>query len=221
MVTMFLLNPAALLFIQLLFTCQVFAVVGNLTVDDSHKLASLGASVMFTCNKSTTNLTQIHWSKDRFRFTHSISRNETFSNFTSDRFRIDVNLPSTLNIFNAQHDDAGVYTCALADSSGLWTIKWNLTVSEKPEEIGADIGSLWYFVYILTSVIGLFLLGIVSVVCLCRRMRAKTPNQEQIHLESAAAENQLPQTQSGAERRTNNKRRSQYMERLNSIYAAY
>uniref|UniRef100_UPI0037E90DDF uncharacterized protein isoform X2 n=1 Tax=Semicossyphus pulcher TaxID=241346 RepID=UPI0037E90DDF len=88
-------------------------------------------------------------------------------------------------------------------------------------EIGADIGSLWYFVYILTSVIGLFLLGIVSVVCLCRRMRAKTPNQEQIHLESAAAENQLPQTQSGAERRTNNKRRSQYMERLNSIYAAY
>ncbi|XP_044074074.1 uncharacterized protein LOC122886147 isoform X1 [Siniperca chuatsi] len=161
-VIMFSLNQAALLFIQLLLTYQVFA--GTHPFDHRDVLVSRGDSVMFTCNISNANTTQISWTKGRFVFTYSILHNQTFSNFTSHRLRIDLNLPSKLNIFSVQHDDAGLYVCNVTGKRGLATTEWNLTVSEKPEEISQR----WYFLYILTPAIGFLLCGFTPAVCLCR-----------------------------------------------------
>lgn len=102
-------------------------------VDPKIILVSRGDSVVFTCNISKGKVTHINWTKGRFHLAHSISNNQTFSNFTSDRLIIDLNSPSKLNIFNAQHDDAGLYRCCVSDRTGLRTAAWNLTVSEKLE----------------------------------------------------------------------------------------
>ncbi|KAG7999552.1 hypothetical protein GBF38_000555, partial [Nibea albiflora] len=175
-----------------------------------------GDSVSFTCNTSKANITQINWTKDRFLF-YAVRKNQTVSNFTSHRLRIDQNFPSVLNVSDAQHEDEGLYKCVVTAISGLRTIQWNLTVSEKPE----GVSSSWYFPYILASVIGLLLCGIVSAVCLCRKLGARTPEQnpvqDQTDLESGGEV--VPQESRG--RRTDNRKRSEYMERLNSIYDVY
>uniref|UniRef100_A0A3B4YDC1 Ig-like domain-containing protein n=1 Tax=Seriola lalandi dorsalis TaxID=1841481 RepID=A0A3B4YDC1_SERLL len=102
---------------------------------DEHRniTVSRGEPVMFTCNLSMITITQITWIKDRFIFSDFISKNQNFSNFTSDRLKIDSGFPSTLNIFNAQHDDAGLYRCNVTGRNGTWTATWNLAVTEKPE----------------------------------------------------------------------------------------
>ncbi|XP_038575768.1 uncharacterized protein LOC119903597 [Micropterus salmoides] len=214
-VIMFSLNQAARISIQLLVMCQVFA---GTQVDHRDVLVSRGESVMFTCNISKENSMQISWTKSRTLFVYTVVHNLTFSNLTSHRLRIDLNLPLNLNIFNAQHEDAGLYTCNVVGTDGPKTIEWNLTVSNKPEEINSS----WYFLYILTP--GLFLCGFTSAVCLCRKHGFRTPYQnpvqDQFHLQSEG-EVVLPQTQDGTDSRTNNEQRSQYMERLNSVYGLY
>ncbi|XP_044074072.1 uncharacterized protein LOC122886145 isoform X5 [Siniperca chuatsi] len=146
-VIMFSLNQAALLFIQLLLTYQVFAVLGTHPFDHRDVLVSRGDSVMFTCNISNANTTQINWTK--------------------------------------------------------------------------EISPSWYFLYMLTPAIGFLLCGFTPAVCLCRKLRTRTPNQnpvqDQFHLQSEG-EVVLRQPQGGTDSRTNNQQRSQYMERVNSIY---
>ncbi|XP_022596658.1 uncharacterized protein LOC111218572 isoform X3 [Seriola dumerili] len=161
---MFHLKQAALLSIQLLLICHVFA--GHYPDEHRNILVSRGDPVMFTCN----------------------------------------------------HDDTGLYRCDVNGVNGTSTATWNLTVSEKPEEM-TDFHS-WYLLYILTTVTGLLLCGITSAVCLCRIRRTRTQNQDsaqdQFHLQSGG-EVVLTQLQDDTDSRRNNKR-SQYMERLNSIY---
>ncbi|XP_038576019.1 uncharacterized protein LOC119903843 [Micropterus salmoides] len=213
---MFRLNQATLIFFQVLVTCQVFAGTGIHQVDYRDVLVSRGASIMFTCNTYNENATQITWTKGRTFFVYSVVHNLTFSNLTSHRLRIDLNLPSKLDIFNAQHDDAGLYTCHVVDTDGPKTIEWNLTVSNKPEDISP---SRWYFLYILTSVIGLLLCGFTSAVCFCRKSWTKTPNQDlansrtlsnvQYHAQLGGESLQVapPPLQSCAEYRMNHKNR--------------
>ncbi|XP_022596657.1 uncharacterized protein LOC111218572 isoform X2 [Seriola dumerili] len=114
---MFHLKQAALLSIQLLLICHVFA--GHYPDEHRNILVSRGDPVMFTCN----------------------------------------------------HDDAGLYRCNVNGADGTSTATWNLTVSEKPEEI-IDF-HLWYLLYILTTVTGLLLCGITSAVCLCSFISAE------------------------------------------------
>ncbi|XP_032386023.1 uncharacterized protein LOC116698295 [Etheostoma spectabile] len=166
MAIMFSLNQAALLSFQVLIMCQVFA------VEHRNMLVSRGDPVILTCNISTTNATQITWTKGRFVFSYLVFLNMTFSNFTSHN--IDVNLPTKLNISSVQYDDTGLYKCDIFDKRGSWTIKWNLTVSREPEEISP----LWSFLHILTAVTGL-LCVFTSAVCLYRKNWTKTPNQDQ------------------------------------------
>ncbi|XP_038575765.1 uncharacterized protein LOC119903594 [Micropterus salmoides] len=215
---MFDLNQAALLSIQLLVTYQVFA--GTDQVDHRDVLVFRGEPVMFTCNISNESATQITWTKGRSVFSYSIIRNMTFSNLTSHSLRIDQNSPLKLNIFNAQHEDAGLYTCNVTSRYGPKTTEWNLTVSEKREEISPS----WYFLYILISIIGLLPCGLTSAVCLCRKHGTRTTNQypvqDQFHLQSGG-EVVIRQQQGGTGSRTNNRQSSQYAERLNSIYGLY
>ncbi|XP_037644771.1 uncharacterized protein LOC119499687 isoform X2 [Sebastes umbrosus] len=147
-VIMFSRNQAALLSIHLLIMCQLSAEI--LAVE--HKLVSRGDSVIFTCNISRINVTQFSWTKGRSFFIYSYLLNQNFSNFTSHRVRIDVNLPSKLSISNIQYDDAGLYRCNVTDVKLIKTLEWNLTVSE-PQEISPS----WSFLYILTAVIGFLL----------------------------------------------------------------
>ncbi|XP_051260723.1 uncharacterized protein LOC127366059 isoform X1 [Dicentrarchus labrax] len=209
---------AVLLSIQLSVMCQVFAgVVENRCLD---KLVFRGDSIMFTCNTSMANITQIRWTKGISVFIYSVINNKTFSNSTSHRLRIDSNSSTKLHVINAQCDDEGLYICDVISTDGLSSVVWNLTVSEvseKPEEVSSS----WYFLYILTSVIGSLLCGFTSAFCLCRKLRARTPNQNpvqhQFPLESRE-EAAVTQPEGGTERRAKNKKSSQYMERLNSIY---
>ncbi|XP_037644741.1 uncharacterized protein LOC119499664 isoform X3 [Sebastes umbrosus] len=208
MVIMFSRNQAALLSIHLLIMCQVSAEV--LAVE--HKLVSRGDSVIFTCNIYRTNVTQIIWTTGRSVFINSYQLNQTFSNFTSPRVRIDVNIPSKLNISNIQYDDAGLYRCTVTAVKLIKTLEWNLTVYE-PEEISP----LWSYLYILTAVavIGFLLCVFTPAVCL---YRTKTPNQDwesstlsyaQFHVQLGKESLQvaLPQPHSCAEYRMNHKQR--------------
>ncbi|XP_044074071.1 uncharacterized protein LOC122886145 isoform X4 [Siniperca chuatsi] len=122
-------------------------VLGTHPFDHRDVLVSRGDSVMFTCNISNANTTQINWTK--------------------------------------------------------------------------EISPSWYFLYMLTPAIGFLLCGFTPAVCLCRKLRTRTPNQnpvqDQFHLQSEG-EVVLRQPQGGTDSRTNNQQRSQYMERVNSIY---
>ncbi|XP_008301595.1 uncharacterized protein LOC103373482 isoform X4 [Stegastes partitus] len=165
---MFSVNQVALLFILLSVTWRVCA--------DDHRsmLVSRGDPIMFCCNISSINATQITWIKGRSYFTHAVSLNQTFSNFSSPRVTIDHNLPTKLSISSAQPEDAGLYTCRVSAVLGFNSMKWNLTVSENPEATHWS----WYLVYILTPAIGLLLCGVMSVVCLCRGHWTRTPDED-------------------------------------------
>ncbi|XP_034741397.1 uncharacterized protein LOC117952900 isoform X2 [Etheostoma cragini] len=172
MAIMFSLNQAALLSFQVVIICQVFAEILSDTAEYRNMLLSRGDSVILTCNIHTRNATQIHWTKGSSVFSYLVLTNKTVSNFTSHK--IDVNLPTKLNISNVQHDDTGLYKCVITCKRGSWTVKWNLTVSRESEEIS----QLWSFPHILTAVTGL-LCVFTSAICLYGKCRTKTPNQDQ------------------------------------------
>ncbi|XP_035460414.1 uncharacterized protein LOC118282941 isoform X2 [Scophthalmus maximus] len=213
MVIMLHLNQA-LLSIQLVVMCH------GLEANHWSELVFRGKSVTLTCNRSMINATQVNWTKGRFLFAYKTANNGTVSNFTSNRQRIDVDFHSKLNIFNAQHEDAGLYRCDVSERRGTWVDVWNLTVSEEREEINQPFRSL-YFLYITAAVIGLLVFAITSAVCLYRRLGTRTPNGEPIQDQFSLpldGKVDIPHPQADRDNRTNKKRRSQYTERLNSIY---
>ncbi|XP_008399420.1 uncharacterized protein LOC103459550 [Poecilia reticulata] len=214
MVIMFSLKQAALLFSQLLQTTYVFAATA--TAGHYDVLVSRGDSVLLTCNISNKNATLINWTKDRWVFMYSFSSNQTFSNFSSHRLRIDTNIPSTLGIDNAQHDDAGLYTCHITQKKGLHNMSWNVTVPENQN--GAS--SPQYIIFTLPSAFGLFLCCSALTVCLCRKYgtrkerRKPVQHQTQLQLGGQEVHDQLE----GTGQWRSKKHRRDYMERLNSVY---
>ncbi|XP_047457011.1 hemicentin-1-like isoform X2 [Mugil cephalus] len=161
-----------------LYSCSVTSRRGlnsvswNLTVSEDIEVADMlisrGDSVRFHCNISRENASEITWNFKSFIYTHSILINQTFSNVSSHRLRID---PLKLNIFSAQPEDAGLYSCSVTSRRGLNSVSWNLTVSDDIEETSSS----WHLLYILLRGTLLLLCGIVSAVCLWR-CRARTPN---------------------------------------------
>lgn len=85
---------------------------------------------MLTCNISEKNATLISWTNNRSVFKYSILLNRNFSNFSFYRLKINHGFPTELIIFSAQPEDEGLYTCKITDRSGIYSITWNLTVSE-------------------------------------------------------------------------------------------
>ncbi|XP_034550143.1 uncharacterized protein LOC117820475 [Notolabrus celidotus] len=161
------LNQAALLLF--LSTYGLSAVV------HMNMLGYRGDSVTLACNKSEADTTQISWTKGRSLFSYSIPLNTSYSNFSSDRVKIDINSPSLLIIINAQYDDKGLYTCTVTDTDGLSTINWNLTISERPAKEVRSSGS---FLLVVSSLTGFLLFGILLATCLCRKSNTKTQNQD-------------------------------------------
>ncbi|XP_034549370.1 uncharacterized protein LOC117819934 isoform X4 [Notolabrus celidotus] len=71
-----------------------------------------------------------------------------------------------------------------------------------------EVRSLWYSPKMVIPVTGVLLCCIIAALCLCRKLRRKTPNPNP----AQSPNMQNSEEQIGAERN------SQYMERLNSIY---
>ncbi|XP_039455522.1 myosin light chain kinase, smooth muscle-like isoform X2 [Oreochromis aureus] len=163
-----------------LYTCSITdrhginSITWNLTVsenpkeilkdDDRAMLAFRGDSVMLTCNISEKNATLITWTNSRSVFHYSIVLNRTHSNFSFHRHKINHEFPTKLIIFSAQPEDEGLYTCKITDRSGLYSITWNLTVSENREESTSSN----YFLHILPPAIGFLLCCITLAVFLYR-----------------------------------------------------
>ncbi|MEQ2213088.1 hypothetical protein XENOCAPTIV_009608 [Xenoophorus captivus] len=162
MVTMLSLKQAALFIIQLLNTSSVFA--ATLIAYRWDVSVSRGDLIQLTCNISNNDTTMIQWTTDRYCFLHSYSSNKSSSNFSSNSLRIDPKVPSTFNISNAQHDDAGLYTCIITESKGFNSITWNVTVFENQKEISL----LLYITLTLPPACGLILCCTAVAVCLCR-----------------------------------------------------
>ncbi|XP_016520637.1 uncharacterized protein LOC107834207 [Poecilia formosa] len=163
---MLLLKQEALLFIQLVNIWSVS------TAEHYHVLVSRGDSVLLTCKISNENTTLIQWTKGRCFFSYSSSSNRTLSNFS--RLRIDTNIPSTLSIDNAQHDDAGLYTCNITGNEGLNDMSWTVTVLESQNAIGSSLDITIIFPF----AIGLLLSFMTTALCLCSR-RNLSGNQNQ------------------------------------------
>ncbi|CAK6953937.1 PREDICTED: hemicentin-2-like isoform X2 [Scomber scombrus] len=136
-VIMFRPEQAALLSFQLLIMGHVFAVLGSHTDEYRNILVSRGNDTVLTFNLTMKNTTQIFWKKSKTLF--SFKDNMTLSHFTSHRLSIDLNFPAKLNMFNAQQEDAGLYTCEVIDKDGVRTIQWNLTVLENLESKGYHV----------------------------------------------------------------------------------
>ncbi|XP_043986927.1 myelin protein zero-like protein 2 isoform X2 [Gambusia affinis] len=173
MVTMFSLRQASLLFIQLLKMQNVFEV--SATQMEVHKYMSVssGDPVMFICNISENATTLVKWNYGRSYFAYSTALNRTFSNFSSERVKIDSNIPSKLSIFKAQHDDSGLYTCSVTDGGGFRNMAWNLVVSNKQ-----GVYFSRYTFFILSFGTGLFICCIMLVVCLCKRNTSRNQTQD-------------------------------------------
>ncbi|XP_054888428.1 uncharacterized protein LOC129361543 isoform X2 [Poeciliopsis prolifica] len=169
---MFSVKQAALLFIRLLQTTYVFAAPA--TADHYDVSVSRGDPVVLTCEIFNENTTVLKWTKDRWYFIHSISNNQTFSNFSSHRLRIDTNKPSTLSIDNTHHDDAGFYSCHISGKKGLYNMSWTVTVLENQN----GTSSLQYIMVTIPSAFGFLSCCSALTVCLCRRKtsRNQTPN---------------------------------------------
>ncbi|XP_054888128.1 uncharacterized protein LOC129361350 isoform X2 [Poeciliopsis prolifica] len=165
---MLLLNQKALLFIQLVNIWSVS------TADHSDVSVSRGDPVVLTCYMSNENTTMTQWTKDGWYFMHSSSSNRTFSNFSSDRLRIDTNKPSTLSIDNTQHDDAGLYSCLITGKQGLDSTSWTVTVLENQNANGSSQG----IIFALLFVIGLILCFMTTAICLYRRNVSGHQNQD-------------------------------------------
>ncbi|KAM3608487.1 uncharacterized protein V6R79_026329 [Siganus canaliculatus] len=168
MVTMSCLNRAALLSVQLVAVCQVFA--GTLDVDQRSEVVFRGESVTLMCNASLENMMQINWNIGRDVFVYSMGKKTP--NLLSHRMRINSDSPSRLDILDAQPDDTGLYTCTVTYEIGIPRItEWNLTVSEKPAEIPASSCPDCIGVYMPVVVIGCLLCGFASAVCLFRKIQ--------------------------------------------------
>ncbi|XP_047226653.1 uncharacterized protein LOC124871427 [Girardinichthys multiradiatus] len=216
MVTMLSLKQAALFFIQLLNTSSVFA--GTFIAYHWDVSVSRGDLIQLTCNISNNNTKMIQWTKDRYYFSHSYSSNRTFSNFSSNSLRIDLKVPSTFNISNAQHDDAGLYTCIITDSNGFNNMTWNVTV--KVFENQKEISLLLYITFTLLPAFGLILCCTALAVCLWRKCGSIKENQKPVQNQSLPQSGQsVPaQMQLGTGQWRNKRQRKEYIERLNSVY---
>ncbi|XP_014830894.1 PREDICTED: uncharacterized protein LOC106909104 [Poecilia mexicana] len=166
---MLLLKQEALLFIQLVNIWSVS------TAEHYDVLVvSRGDSVLFTCSISNENTTLIQWTKGRCFFSYSSSNNRTLSNFSSHALKIDTNIPSTLSIDSAQFDDAGLYFCHITETTGLYSMRWNVTVLENQNAIGSSLDITIIFPF----AIGLLLSFMTTALCLCSR-RNISGNQNQ------------------------------------------
>ncbi|KAG7503597.1 hypothetical protein JOB18_041624 [Solea senegalensis] len=194
-VVMFHRNQAALLSIQLLAVCHVRA------VSDNHVQVQVvrGDPVIFNCNISAGNLTQITWTKGKFLFAHRILVNSTFSNFTYQNVAIDPCCLSNLTILNAQHEDTGLYKCVMTYKHGITTTTWNLTVLEKHKENTLPL-QLWILIFILAHVIGLLLCGITATVtCYGRSKCLATTSKKKLDFDSRTHSCAQFHVQSGGE----------------------
>ncbi|XP_029967507.1 vascular endothelial growth factor receptor 3-like [Salarias fasciatus] len=205
---MFSSNQAALLFFQLLGMHRVFG--GDLSVQQSRTVEVFrGEPVELDCNLSTTNRKQFSWMKDKVLI-FSIHKNETFYNLSSPRQIIHQDSFTRLSILNAQAEDEGLYLCSVSWQRGLYSIEWNVTVTEEDS---------WKFLIIVT--VGFPFCCLILTVCLYRKCKTRTTNQDPVRDQSQpqsaeVADLTRPQTHTG--QRTNNNRWSQYFERHNSIY---
>ncbi|XP_041858494.1 protein sidekick-2-like [Melanotaenia boesemani] len=182
------LNPAVFIFIQLIWP----AFAGTIASDHQNVSVSEGDSVVFNCNTSEKHTKHITWTKGIFMFSWSVQLQQNFSNF-SDRVTMDSVNKSKLKIVSAQLNDSGLYTCEITDNRGINSITWNLTVFKKVFK--------------------------KAVICLCSKYGTRTENQNpfQDQFQSQTEEAVNMQLQGGTNHQRN-KRRREYMERLNSIY---
>ncbi|XP_007540714.1 uncharacterized protein LOC103129503 isoform X2 [Poecilia formosa] len=219
MVNMFNLKQASLLFIQLFKMQNVFEVSATQMETQRNMSVSSGDSVVFICNISENATKIISWSNGRYYFSYSISLNQTFSNFSSERVKIDYNIPSKLSISRAQHDDSGLYTCTVTDGEGVRKMPWNLTVSNKQ---GVNFSR--YIFFILSPAIGLFICCFMIIVCLCkksgrgRQEQGPVDNQHQHSQSQPEQIYQLVNLPASPDCWRNAQQRRMYIERLNSIY---
>ncbi|XP_008399405.1 uncharacterized protein LOC103459536 [Poecilia reticulata] len=219
MVNMFNLKQASLLFIQLLKIQNIFKVSATKMEAHRNMLVSSGDPVVFLCNIQENATTIINWNNDRCYFSYSTSKNQTFSNFSSERVKIDINMPSKLSIFRAQHDDSGLYTCIVTDRGGFRNMVWNLTVSNKQ---GVNFSR--YIFFILSPAVGLFICCIMLVVCLCkkngrgRQDQGPVDNQHQHYQSQPEQIYHLVNLPASPDCWRNTQQRRMYIERLNSIY---
>lgn len=107
------------------------SVSASQTAADRNMLVYSSDPVTFTCNISENGTTLITWTNGRSVFVHYPSINDTFSNFSLERVKVDSNIPSKLSIIRTQHDDGGLYKCCITDEGGIHEITWYLTVLEK------------------------------------------------------------------------------------------
>ncbi|KAF7215686.1 uncharacterized protein [Nothobranchius furzeri] len=226
MVTMFSQKQQVLIFIQLVNMWSVFA--ADMKTEHRDVQVSRGETIMFTCNVSTINLTLIRWTNVRSTFTYSVSSNRTFSNFSSSRVTIDTNIPTSLNISNIQHDDAGVYRCTIT-SNGLNSMTWNLTITRTQTESSLSTYSVLDYKLHVLAALGFLLCFISAAVCLCRKCRTRASNNYPVQDPSQSEGELGPQnifimTNAPTEPRgsvdegRNKKERREHMERLNSLY---
>nr|XP_046217104.1 uncharacterized protein LOC124042983 [Oncorhynchus gorbuscha] len=185
---------------------------GDSTKYLKNKSASLGEIVTLVCNNSETNATYI-WKKDTVLiFSHSDTLNKSQRKFTSDRMSVDP--PTKLTIFNVELNDTGSYSCQITDDqSGVLTMGWNLTITNNLTD-HAEYNLRGLLLFTIPSAIGgvVLCINICCMVWLCRKRKQEQTSHCEKRKEESNAQSD------GHTARREQHQRSQYFERLNSVY---
>ncbi|XP_064870892.1 uncharacterized protein LOC115112584 [Oncorhynchus nerka] len=185
---------------------------GDSTKYQKNESASLGEIVTLVCNNSETNASYI-WKKDTVLiFSHSDTLNKSERTFTSDRMSVDP--PTKLTIFNVELNDTGSYSCQITDDqSGVRTMEWNLTITNNLTD-HAEYNLRRLLLFTIPSAIGgvVLCINICCMVWLCRKRKQEQTSHCEKRKEESNAQSD------GHTARREQHQRSQYFERLNSIY---
>ncbi|XP_029518490.1 uncharacterized protein LOC115131005 isoform X1 [Oncorhynchus nerka] len=183
----------------------------------TNKSASLGEDVYLVCNESMTNTTnQVIWRKDTVLILSHSKGKITHRNFTSGRMSADSLTPTELIISIVELTDTGTYNCTVTGGRGVKTMEWNLTITDNLID-NAEHGLQMLLVFTIPSAIGgvALCIGICCMVWLCRKIK----KEQTSHCERRGEESNAPSQ--GHTARREQRQRSQYFERFNSVYGHY
>ncbi|XP_039599621.1 uncharacterized protein LOC120522910 [Polypterus senegalus] len=175
-----------------------------------HVEVTLRGTVTFNCNASHDNIVQLNWKKSSScasELLFAYTANETFINTTTERIKWSKENPLTLHITDVQSSDEGNYSCDVTSTQGVKDMKWELTV-----RLETAVPNTEMLKYVLFSLCGISLILVGPIIYCCTRRQRRSKQDQNLRTNDG----------NGAELTENlsnlKNRRSNYFERLNSVY---
>ncbi|KAL0963424.1 hypothetical protein UPYG_G00306260 [Umbra pygmaea] len=208
--TTFLSWDLTSVFIMLLYNCTESTKIATI---HENATTTLGKIVTLYCNRSE-NVTVVTWRRETLYFSYNYLKNKTtVNNLTSERMTVDPVNPIELKIHSVQLTDTGNYSCAITSGRGVHKTVWSLTIIDPNKDYKGGYSLRDYILYTTFSAIGVAFC-IFCMIWLCRKWKKDQSFYDTV------GEDRIGQSNEPSDQRAQ-RLRSQYFERLNSVYGDY